>query len=152
VFVAAGIIVILVVLILALLGRWCFRGRPRHPGEDESGGAGGGAAPPQPSVEGKWGDLGLLGGVLLAAGLAAWWRLPGERVARFFLDVRAPDVGAGMSRMVRMGMLGGAVFARGFCGMRQAGLARRVRLTCPFMEKSWKAIHDADQKLTNGLE
>jgi ABC-type multidrug transport system fused ATPase/permease subunit len=103
-------------------------------------------------AESARGYLGLLVVAVIAVGLALWWGLSLSRVERFFLYVRATDLTAGMSPITPMSWLGTAVFVLGFCGLRQADLARRVRLKCPFGKKSWRTIADADQELNNSLK
>jgi|GEM_PF-2549670 len=96
--------------------------------------------------ESRWGYAGLAILILVAVSAAVFWLRPERADQRFFLYVRATDLGAGMSPVVPMGFLGAAAFALGWCSLLQADMARRVGLKCPY-RFPWSRVAAANRDL-----
>jgi hypothetical protein len=107
--------------------------------------------PARSGEKSQWAYFVLVIVVLAGVAAVAWWSVPKSSVARFFLYVRATELTAGLSPLIPMGLLGGAVLILGYCGLRQADLARAVKLDCPYPD-SWTAISEANGSLKAELE
>ncbi len=88
--------------------------------------------------------------VVAVLGTCCWWWALRRPAERFFLYVRAADLTAGLSPVFPMGLLGVTTVALGWFSLRQANLARRRRLGCPY-PPAWADVQSADHDLRKDL-